>query len=214
MKIQSELDALQRNIEAAVQTIESDPIVQYCMTGREVQGMRTSQDNTRTVINRGEEIVGRFPDLTTQTKLMIATSALKTAKDNYYEKYDELNEKMMEDYVTIAERIAEVKNENAKDARRDAAQLACINLAEGTSLPTASMSEEIDASSVGYVGSKQVNDWNYKETVTTTFSPETLICHKCIRKQTCDDPIKKVMRKKSYCKTWSEETETCTDIQF
>ena len=133
--IKMELGTLQSSIDSIIQTIESDPIVQYCMTGREVQGMKTSQDNTRAVINRGEEIVGRFPNLTASMRLKIANSALKTAKDNYYEKYDELNEKMMEDYVTIAERMAEIKGENAKDARRNVARISCVNLADLSTLP-------------------------------------------------------------------------------
>lgn len=134
-KISSELAVLQSNINAAISAIEADPTVQYCMTGREVQGMRTSQSSTRQVIGRSGANEGRFPELTKQMRLMIATSALKAAKDNYYKKYDELSEKMLQDYVDIGERMAEIEGENALDARREIARVACINFADASILP-------------------------------------------------------------------------------
>ena len=35
------------------------------------------------------------------------------------------------------------------------------------------------------MGSKQLNQWNYKETITTTFNWDTLVCQKCTRNQHC-----------------------------
>lgn len=67
--------------------------------------------------------------------MIIGTSALKKAKDNYYKKYDELNEQMLKDYATMGERMAEIAGENALDARREIARVACINFAEASSLP-------------------------------------------------------------------------------
>jgi len=85
---------------------------------------------------------GRFPELTKQMRTMIATSALKKAKANYYAKYDELNEKMLQDYATLGERVAEIQGENAKDARREIARQACLGLADALLKPVENVSEK------------------------------------------------------------------------
>lgn len=137
-KVKSELAVLQRGINNAIATIEADPTVQYCMTGRRVQGLtRTTKTDEGVVRNRtsfGSD-EGRFTGLTQQMRMKIATSALKKAKANYYAKYDELNTKMLQDYATIGERIAEMQNENSLDSRRENARIACTSFAEGAALP-------------------------------------------------------------------------------
>ena len=208
-KIESELAVLQSNIDTAINTIEADSRVQFCMTGREVQGVR--------VVDRGQGGSGaRFPNLTKQMRMTIANAALKRAKDNYYRKYDELNERMLQDYAKLGERMAEIQGENALDARREIARIACINFAEMSSLPKSpdppknafgkvlsavallgsAVAMPFTAGVVGVagvatagigllgnvgsgsangadasiqrelVGSKQLNQWNYKETIT------------------------------------------------
>ena len=286
-KIESELVVLQSNIDTAINTIEADSRVQFCMTGREVQGVR--------VVDRGQGGSGaRFPNLTKQMRMTIANAALKRAKDNYYRKYDELNERMLQDYAKLGERMAEIQGENALDARREIARIACINFAEMSSLPkspdppknafgkvlsavallgsavampfTAAVASTITtsvtagavtaattakttgistvaASALGaagvatagigllgnvgsgsangadasiqreLVGSKQLNQWNYKETITSTFEWDTLICHKCTRTQQCSKTKNPLFRSK-YCKTWADPIETCADTQF
>ena len=62
-------------------------------------------------------------------------------------------------------------------------------------------------------GSKSLNQWNYKETITTTFDWETLVCHKCTRTQQCSKTKNPLFGNK-YCKTWADPVETCNDIQF
>ena len=205
--------------------------------------------------------------------MIIANAALKAAKDNYYAKYDELTERLQQDYVTIGERIAEIHGENAKDARREMAREACVNFAELSSLPksaeppksaggaivatlalaaaaiaapfTAGLSvgavlatvitttslglAAVGAGVAGYAGggangadgagqldltgSKSVNQWNYKETITTTFDWENLVCHKCTRTQQCTKTGNPLFGNK-YCKTWADPVETCSDTQF
>ena len=127
-KIASELAVLQSNIDAAINSIEADPQVQYCMTGRQVQGISD-------VIGTANGQTARFPNLTRQMRVIIANAALKIAKDNYYRRYDELTERMMQDYVTLADRMAEIQGENALDARREMARHACVSLADMSSLP-------------------------------------------------------------------------------
>lgn len=270
-KVKSELAVLQRGINNAIATIEADPTVQYCMTGRRVQGLtRTTKTDEGVVRNRtsfGSD-EGRFTGLTQQMRMKIAASALKKAKANYYAKYDELNTKMLQDYATIGERIAEMQNENSLDSRRENARIACTSFAEGAALPRSANppkgafgkvlaatavaaaavaipftggasavvvgvaaggvagiglsanagSDSANGSDDGavprdLVGTKQVNQWNYKEVITATFEWDTLNCHKCTRVQQCSKTRRPWFGNK-YCQTWEEPVETCTDTQF
>ena len=281
-RVKSELAVLQANIDAAINAIEADPTVQYCMTGREVQGMKRSDGDgktTRTRIGEKSADAARFPELTKQMRSIIATAALKVAKDNYYKKYDELNAKMLTDYAKLGERMAEIQGENALDARREIARQACVSFAEASVLPkspdppksafgkilgavalvgaavaipftgglsavavggfvSASSGVAVAAAGVGVaaiglagnagggggsgdatgiqrdlIGSKQLNQWNYKETITSTFEWETLKCEKCVRSQNCSK-TKRPLFGSAYCKTWGAEKNTCSTTQF
>ena len=63
------------------------------------------------------------------------------------------------------------------------------------------------------VGSKQLNQWNYKETITATFEWDTLICHKCTRSTLCEKTATPFFGG-LFCKKWGETTEVCQDIEF
>ena len=252
-KIESELATLQNNINNAINAIESNQQVQWCMSGRVVQGIndedkkftsnasaqgtlnravssRTNLEvssldaaaNNQTLIDRSGQ-GGRFPGLTTQMRAMIATSAIKRAMDNYRVKYQELEEQRMQDYVTLNERIAEIDNENTLEARRNAAREACVGTAGASTFEADRWSikkgresaKTVDSSAVGkegeeYVGTEDNSRWNYREVITSSFSPTTLVCHRCTRTQNCNDP--KGGRK--LCKKWADPVETCEDIQF
>jgi len=280
-RIKSELAVLQANIDAAINAIEADPKVQFCMTGREVQGMkRTDAEGKSTRTRIGDKSAARFPELTKQMRSIIATSALKIAKNNYYKKYDELNEKMLQDYAKMGERMAEIQGENALDARREIARQACVSFAEASSLPkspnppksafgkilaaaaivgaavaipftagasitvfslsasalTSTIAVGAGAAAVAgvgllgnvgsgsangadggvqreLIGSKQLNQWNYKETITSTFEWETLKCNKCTRSQQCSK-TKRPLFGNAYCKTWGDPQESCAETQF
>ena len=292
-RVQSEISSLQKSISAAIDTVESDPTVQYCMTGRQVQGMNDTKI--------GREGQARFPDLTKQMRLTIATSAIKSAKENYYKKYDELSKKMFQDYTNISERSASLAAADAKEVRRESARRACMGLAQGSVLPrspappkggfgkvlaaTALVAGAVAAvaltgplgvavvASVGNVGitsvavvgaasvttagiglagsvgkntatsssssitdqswnvckvgadpetagaggglmsSSNLNQWNYKQVVTTTFSCDNLMCNKCVKSQKCSNTKNPLFGSK-YCKDWGSETEVCTPTQF
>ena len=283
-KIISELESLQNSVNSAIKMIEADPTVQYCMTGREVQGMKVSVKGknvkagttTRTKIGEKSAEAARFPELTKQMRMIIANAALKKAKDNYYKEYDERYEKMMQDYVTIGTRLAEIQGENAKDVRREHGRVACINFAKASSLPKSpapsggilgqimsvaaiggavalgivatpftggmSLAASIAATSaiagtaiaglalgsasegkikqgsdaesqLQMMGSYQLNQWNYKETNTSTYKWDTLICQRCTRSQQCTSTKKPVFGSR-YCKAWGDPVEKCNDIQF
>lgn len=276
-KVKSELAVLQKNIDVAINAIEADPTVQYCMTGREVQGMKRSNREVRDRISNRSSDNARFPGLTKQMRMIIAMHALKVAKDNYYAKYDKLNTQMLKDYAALGERMAEIQGKNALDARREIARVACVTFADASSLPKSpnppksafgkimaatalvgaavaipftggasatvvalgltssglaiagagvavagiglagnigSGANGLDGGGRGkLIGSKQLNQWNYKETITSTFDWETLNCHKCVRTQNCDKTGSPLFGSK-YCKSWEDSKETCTDIQF
>ncbi len=216
-KINAEIATLQQNITNAINSIEADPMVQYCMTGRKVQGMnRASVDKDGNKVTARQEIgdgVARFPDLTTQVRGLIATSALKKVKDNYSAKYTEINEKMAKEYVKVAEKIAQARAENELEARRDAARISCTGIADKSIVGGNSQPKETGEGI--YVGSSSRNDWNYKETVTATFSDTTLVCSVCKKTQNCSKPrCSGCIDSMKYCKTWAEVVEECKDTQF
>ncbi len=280
-RISDELYALQTSVKNAISAIESDQMVQYCMTGREFQGYKGTLGTKNKV---------RFPNLIDQMKKTITASALSQMKENYYAKYDELNEKMLKDYSTLAERIADINKENNKDRRREIARQSCLWLSDMSTLPqsaepprnsfgkiaamvaitgavvaipltgglstatiptllggtttTTSLStlgivelsgagavaatgllgnagsgsangeqSEFNPDKAALSASSELNQWNYKETITTTFDWENLVCHKCVRATKCEDTRNPLFGNK-YCKEWGEETENCTDTQF
>ena len=125
-RIRTEIDDLQMNISKTISAIESDPTVQYCMTGREIPGFEKFT---------GGDVVPRFPNLSQQTRLLIANAALDATRENYYKHYDKNQDRMMADYVTMAERQAEIRGANGRDVRREAARQSCVALAEQSSLP-------------------------------------------------------------------------------
>lgn len=155
-RIKNELASLQKNINNAVDLIEADPKVQFCMTGREVQGMDTrvetskgknSKKKTEVVVRQNIGKTGegnaRFPQLTKQMRMIIANAALMRAKENYYKEYDKLNSKMSQDYATLGERIAKISGENAKDVRREAGRQACVDLARSSNVSRTLVSNNV-----------------------------------------------------------------------
>lgn len=253
----TEIRALQSAVENAISTIEADPTVQYCMTGRQVQGVNintgrssNSSGNDKQVVERG--MVARFPNLTQQVRQIIANSALKNARENYNKRYDEEVARMMQDQVKAAEKIDLAQ-------ATEAAKQACADWAESSALPTskapsagqagkwiavgllvaaavvasvftfgvggialgatagiivASASTAAVGTAVGLaasgnqVGQKNVEQWNYKENITTTFNPTTGECVKVRVYQNCAET------KKNYCKKWEDPKETRDSVQL
>ena len=258
----TEIRALQSAVENAISTIEADPTVQYCMTGRQVQGVNVntgrssnSSGNDKQVVERGK--VARFPKLTQQIRQIIANSALKNARENYNKRYDEEVARMMQDQVKAAEKIDLAQ-------ATEAAKNTCAAWAESSSLPTskapsssqagkwiafgllvaaaavatvftfgaagavaipvamstagAIIAGTVATAAVGtavglaasdnQVGQKNVEQWNYKENITTTFNPTTGECVKVRVYQNCAEV------KKNYCKKWEDPKETRDSVQL
>lgn len=122
-RTKTELGLLQQSINNAIGAIESDTKVQFCMKGRKVDGMNSSTGRT----DIDSRNAGRFPGLTGQMRLMIATAALQEAKANYLEKYDSLATQMTTDFSEIGKAVAGLANDDNLNLRREAGRLSCMN---------------------------------------------------------------------------------------
>jgi hypothetical protein len=109
-------------LDNIIKSIEDDPIVSACMNGRKIDGYDF-------------DVVARFPNITQNTRALIATRMLNRAKKNYYAKYDSYNERQLQDFLKISERQAAIKGENFKDRHREIARQSCVSLAEMSALP-------------------------------------------------------------------------------
>ena len=121
-RLNNEFSVFKKSLDSVMDSIESDVTVAACMEGRKVSGLNT-------------EKVARFPNLTKQTRTIMAAKLLQKAKSNYYAKYDSLTERSLQDYIKISERQAEIAGENFKDRHRELARQSCVNLAEGSAMP-------------------------------------------------------------------------------
>ena len=283
-RINNEISLVQRNINSAIDIIESDPTVQYCMTGREVQGIKKLMGNQ----------VPRFPNITKQTRMLIANSALNIARNNYYTRYNELSEKQLKDKSIIAERQAEILGENGKDALRDSARQSCVALAEISAMPRSleppknrlgaviigavivaaaivagiftfgtgtaailgvasyagamfgagTLTSSVAIGAITILGGAtaigmgtealldnnvvfnetktekqkmsgyfEIDSFDFKEEITTTFNMDTMKCEKCTVSYKCEK-IKNPPFGQKHCVKWANPTKKCTDIQF
>ena len=121
-RLSGALYSLRDGMKNVMEIIELDPTVKSCMTGRSINGVQS-------------EKVGRFPNITHSTGMIIAQKMYQRAKNNYYAKYDEYVERSLQQRMKISERQAEIRGENAKDLRRETARQSCVNLAEMSALP-------------------------------------------------------------------------------
>jgi hypothetical protein len=117
--VRDELNQLQNDINRVIKSVEGDNFVQYCITGRHVQGVTDMFKDNKV----------RFPKLSNTIRKNIANAALQQAKDNYYKKYDKLSEQMQTDLSKIQERLANNLKMNGEDAKRIAAREACVGMA-------------------------------------------------------------------------------------
>ena len=184
--IEEELNNIAGTINRTIDLIESDPEIQYCVSGRDLSQI-TGEEGAKTS--------ARFPNLLNQVKMQIAVSALRQAQDNYNAKLN----------TAIAEAT--------RDADLDVAQYMCQKMAEngGTSTvgvetrttlaPPYSISYEVGVgltadeltqggsgvvrsggvkfSNGGYLGGASFEGGGSSKEVTAIFSRETRICHIC-----------------------------------
>ena len=217
-QILSELGSWANSISNTIRAIELDPKVQFCMTGRKVQGVQLKNRNGTARDADAQKSEARFPDLTNSMRMVIVQSALQKIQNNYRKRYDELHEQLTKDNVKLAERMIKVREEREKAEKAELAARACLNLGANSALPVTTKTDPASLQSgQGYTASSKNDGPYYRETVTTTFSPETLVCRRCTRTQSC---AKRGGYKdcclidSRYCKEWGEVDEKCTDTQF
>lgn len=116
---QSEIDALSNAVKNAINAIESDTSVRYCVKGRKFQGYENA--TLGSVDDNGvlDKNLARFPNLTRQIRKLIWTSVLRSAYENYVQKYDELTQQKMKDSVKIASRTDEATATAKAKARKE-----------------------------------------------------------------------------------------------
>jgi hypothetical protein len=227
--IEEELNNIAGTINRTIEMIEQDPEIQYCVNGRDL-----SQINGKS----GEKTTARFPNLLNQQKMLIASSALRKAQDNYNAKFNSA--------------VADA----TKDASADIAQYMCQMMAvaggapigavnvDTTLTPPYAISYEIGAgldanalsqggrgsSATGTAATVENDGWFGKKTkqelptgtreMWSSFNRETRVCHFCTSTVTknCSTVYKKGFlgigaKNETNC-TESEPVEKCEDIQM
>ncbi|MCL2017673.1 MAG: hypothetical protein FWG80_02795 [Alphaproteobacteria bacterium] len=217
-----EVRQMANSVENAIKTIETDPKVQFCMTGREVQGM----GSTTTLSNARNQSDARFPNITDQMRAIIAISALSSAMQNYSQAYQKYLNQISEDRVSIAQTMD-------RAAAAETAARTCEELPGKSTLPKSPapppLGKSFFALSAGVLaapftgglslvvggiaatkaadsGRNVIENHNYKETVTSTFSAETGICTLRRTTQNCKKP------KRRSCKQWADQETTTEEI--
>ena len=226
-----EMRALINAVNTAIDAIESDPTVQYCMTGRRVQGMKIGNDD-KSFGQQGRGL-GRFPNLTSQMRQTIALSALKNARENYNKRYDSEVARMMKDQVKAAERIDKnIALESAKEicnawgsrgslANSSAVSPKVSNTGKWIGVTLAATlgaaltgpigvigAVALATSASSPVGKADVKNWNYQEEISTQFDPATGVCTRIRTYKTC------AKVKKNYCETWEEPKEVRDEVNL
>ncbi len=208
-KIDTELRTIQSTIDSSIKTISSDPKVDACVNGRSVSGTQLQSAGN-----------GRFPNLLNQKGRIIAEYALRAAKDNYNKKLDELlASSATNESLDSAEAICEelkyqsmLTPSTVQDRNVGFKRKGFINRFAAFFYSKGNANIKYTTTQGSSSGNK-IEQWNYKETVTTTFIRDTKVCKKCTIKQNCSKPKNPLFGKK-YCKKWSDQSESCTDIQM
>lgn len=219
--IEEELNNIAGTINRAIEMIEADPKVQYCVDGRGLEQITGE---------KGKKTAARFPHMLDQYKVQIAVSALKQAQLNY-------NKKLTEEIT-----------KGTKDASADIAQFMCQRIADvgsiaaGTAIGVSPVAELAEPMAIRYeisaglktedlakggagtvkVGGVEVSakKLDFKgggmtKEVTSIFNRENRTCHVCstIFTETCNIKKKGILSNKVETNCSSDtKGPTCEDI--
>ncbi|MBQ4069933.1 MAG: hypothetical protein IJD52_00975 [Alphaproteobacteria bacterium] len=209
--IEEELNNIAGTINRAVEMIEQDPEIQFCVQGRDLSQI-TGKKNDKTE--------ARFPNLLNDVKIQIAVAALRKAQENYNAKWST--------EVAAA----------TKDASADLAQYMCQKIAENAGEATSNDKESKTKLSTPYAISYDIgtgldvsdlktgghgtyenyasNGSGISKDVTSVFSRATRNCHVCTTVSSRSCSYKGggwFSRKKSSCTTETKDP-VCEDIQM
>ena len=212
-KVKTEVGQISVAVKNAISAIESDPKVQFCMTGREVTGL--------TKDNGFEQIIGKannqlFPHLTADLRNKIINSALLAAQKNYDDKYAQIVKDYVDGNSRLQQRYDEIDKINEHMNAQDVARRKCIELGEWGAISQDKVSGHTAKTEIvrdrgnddRLVGYSSESTYKFKRQVTTTFNMDSMVCTKCTRTQEC------LTTKSDWCKKWDDEQEECEDIQY
>ena len=133
------VDSLNDSADRIIHSIENEPKVQYCMTGREVKGFNSANFNKSTQQNNAT-----FPKLTNFVHEIVVNDVYNTAITNYNTKLSEFEAQRDKDITTLSKmtkqndqskkEYCEAMNKNTDDwnykevvvSRYEATQNACV----------------------------------------------------------------------------------------
>ncbi len=116
-----EISDVDKLIASTIAMLEADTTVMHCTTGRTVQGMTKSGDDSKRQDLKGGV---RFDHLAKNTHSAIANSVLQTVRANYNAQIDKINSENNKMLADIAAKVIEIKSKEEKIAaeQRAAAQ--------------------------------------------------------------------------------------------
>ena len=184
--IEEELNNIAGTINRTIEMIESDPEIQYCVSGRSLEQI-TGEANASTV--------GRFPNLLNQVKMQIAVAALRKAQDNYNTKLNyEIAEATKNASTDLAQYMCQKIAENggagggAITASTPLTPPYAISYDVGSGLTTEDLAkggagvlqtDGVTFTNSGYLGGSSMDNAGMTKTVRAIFSRDTRTCHIC-----------------------------------
>ncbi len=220
--IEAELNNIAGTINRAVQMIEQDQEIQYCINGRDLSQIKGTNEKT----------TARFPNLLNSVKMQIASAALHQAQENYNKKFnDEVAKATKDASADIAQYMCQkMAQQNVTTVQTPDTSLAApyaisYEVASGLDkkdltaggISTSDL-DGVTFSNAGYLGDDgESNTLNSgKKETRAVFNRETRVCHICTTTvtQNC-----KTVGSKSWfhnnrnveCET-AAPVETCEDI--
>ena len=186
--LQNIVDSLNNSIDRMIKTVEADTKVQYCMQGRDIQ--TTDGKKIGTSKSNKDGTGARFPNLTSTIRQTIANQVYNTAINNYNEKLAELEEKRDEDYLNISSKYEEVAAENDEKQLQQRLATNCQSLTRDNST------------------------WNYKETISASYSESSKICTKVTRTQKCESTTHAASPGRRTCTKWANPEEKTEQLRM
>lgn len=208
--VQAIVTSLNNSLRQIMSAIESDRTVEQCMRGRTFQGISSSDNITddegniigmskgknstmkrggRDALNEGDG-VGRFKNLTTSLRHIVASQVYNSAMNNYNEKLAELQKRFDEDALKIAEKYEAVLAENNATALNQRLATSCNAMTQDNS------------------------SWNYKEKKVAVYSETDKKCTVTTTTQTCKKTTNESDPGRRTCKEWNAASTSTQTISM
>lgn len=191
--IEEELNNIAGTINRTIDMIESDPEIQFCVSGRDLSQITGEEGATTTA---------RFPNLLNQVKMQIAVAALRQAQDNYNNKLNtEIAEATKNASTDLAQYMCQKIAENGGAGGGDitastpltppysisydvGSGLTAEDLAKGGA--GVLQADGVTYKNSGYLGGSSLTGGGVTKTVRAIFSRDTRTCHICTQTSSQD----------------------------